>query len=265
MALLNLSKSRTRQLITLEGMPTVPDKAKLWYEANAKQNSSYKRGPAKHQEMLLAGARVEGGSSVVAVSSSYVNTGILQHALGGISAVRVQQLKTIGMPTESLGEAVLWRSNRSTQSNHTAGARTKAKPAPVLFANPLRAKFDKRNAVILVASDWRVNLHARFLRLMAKDARVAMMAAVAGSLHLVVTHEEKLHIILWGMQHGFYSDAMHALNIIGPEDSELWPLLARKCIYARGRFYARIDQFDRFLDVGDSVALNVRHNLRSKC
>jgi hypothetical protein len=100
---------------------------------------------------------------------------------------------------------------------------------PVLFANQLRAKFDKRNAVILVASDWRVKLHARFLRLMAKDARVAMMAAVAGSLHLVVTHAEKLHIILWGMQHGFYRDAMHALNAIGPEDSELWPLLALVC------------------------------------
>jgi hypothetical protein len=87
-------------------MPTDPDKAKLCYEANAKQNPSYKRGPAKHQEMLLAGACVEGGSSVVAVSSSHVNTGILQHALGGISAVRVQQLKTLGMPTESLDEAV---------------------------------------------------------------------------------------------------------------------------------------------------------------
>jgi hypothetical protein len=64
---------------------------------------------------------------------------------------------------------------------------------------------------------------------MAKDARVAMMAAVAGSLHLIVSHEEKLLIILWGMQHGFYRDAMDALNTIGPGDSELWPLLALVC------------------------------------
>jgi hypothetical protein len=229
MALLSLSKSRIRQLITLEGMPTDPDRAKLWYDANAKKNTSYKRGPAKHQEMLLAAARVEGGSSVVAVSSASINTGILQHALGKISAVRVGQLKTLGMPTESVDDAVLWRQNRITQSNHTAGARTKANPAPVLFVNQLRAKFSQRNVVILVASNWRVELHARMLRLLAKDAKVAMMAAVAGSLHLVITHAEKLHIILWGMQRGFYSDAMHALNVIGPEDSELWPLLALVC------------------------------------
>lgn len=124
MSLLDLSRSRIRQLITLEGMPTDAVNAKLWYEANAKKNPSYKRGPAKHEEMLLAGACVEGGSAVVAVSSCYVNTGSLQHALGGISAARVQQLKTLGMPTESLDEAVMWRNNRITQSNHTARART---------------------------------------------------------------------------------------------------------------------------------------------
>ena len=33
MALLHLSKSRIRQLTTLEGMPTDPDEAKLWYDA----------------------------------------------------------------------------------------------------------------------------------------------------------------------------------------------------------------------------------------
>ena len=124
-ALLELSRSRIRQLITLEGMPTDPDEAKLWYDANAKKNPSYKRGPAKHEEMLLAAAYVEGGSSVVGVSSSSVNTGILQHELGGISAVRVHQLKDLGMPTHSLDAAVLWRRNRITQSNHTAGAHTK--------------------------------------------------------------------------------------------------------------------------------------------
>ena len=173
---------------------------------------------------------VEGGSSVVAVSSSSVNTGILQHALGGISAVGGScRAAQNSRNAESVDDALLWRQNRITQSNHTAGARTKANPAPVLFANQLQVKFDQRNAVILVASDWRDKLNARILRLLAKDAKVAMMAAVSGSLHLVVTHAEKLHIILWGMQYGSYSDAMHALHIIGPEDSELWPLLALVC------------------------------------
>jgi hypothetical protein len=51
MALLELSRSPIRQLIILEGMPTDPDEAKLWYDANAKKNPSYKRGPAKHEEM----------------------------------------------------------------------------------------------------------------------------------------------------------------------------------------------------------------------
>jgi hypothetical protein len=147
MALLELSRSRIRQLITQEGMPTDPDEAKLWYDANAKKNPSYKQGPAKHEELLLAGACVEGGSSVVAVSSSSVNTGILQHVLGGISAVRVHQLKVLGMPTNSLDDAVLWRRNRITHSNHTAGARTKANPAPGLFANQLRVKFGQKNTI----------------------------------------------------------------------------------------------------------------------
>jgi hypothetical protein len=53
MALLELNRSPIRQLIILEGMPTYPDEAKLWYDANAKKNPSYKRGPAKHEEMLL--------------------------------------------------------------------------------------------------------------------------------------------------------------------------------------------------------------------
>jgi hypothetical protein len=131
-------------------MQTDADNAKLWYEANAKKNPSYKQGPAKHEEMLLAGACVEGWSSVVAVSSSSVNTGILQHALGGISAVRVKQLKALGMPSNSVYDALQWRTNRVTHSNHTAGARvtrTKANAAPVLFANQLRAKFGQRNVV----------------------------------------------------------------------------------------------------------------------
>jgi hypothetical protein len=41
-------------------------------------------------------------------------------------AVRVGQLKTLGMPTDSLDDAVLWRKNRITHSNRPAGARTKA-------------------------------------------------------------------------------------------------------------------------------------------
>ncbi len=69
MQLLSLSKSRIRQLITLEGMPTQPDEAQLWYGAKAKKNPTYKRGPAKHQEMLLAGARVAGTTAVIAESS----------------------------------------------------------------------------------------------------------------------------------------------------------------------------------------------------
>jgi hypothetical protein len=228
MALLNLSKSRIRQLITVEGMPTDPAKAKLWYEANAKKNPSYKRGPAKHQEMLLAGTRVEGGSFVVAASSSSVHTGILQHALG-ISAARVGQLKILGMPTDSLDDAVAWRRDRITPTNKIAGECTKINPVPVLFVNELRSKFDQRNVVILVVSNWRVTIHDRMLRLLAKDAKFAMMAAVSGSLHLVITHTEKLHIILWAMHCGFYSDAMHALNVLGPDDSELWPMLALVC------------------------------------
>jgi hypothetical protein len=99
-------------------MPTDADNAKLWYEANAKKNPSYKRGPANHAEMLLAGACVEGGSSAVSVSSSSVNTGILQHALGGISAVHVKQLKALGMPSNSVYDALKWRTNRVTHSNH---------------------------------------------------------------------------------------------------------------------------------------------------
>jgi hypothetical protein len=65
--------------------------------------------------------------------------------------------------------------------------------------------------------------------LLDKDAKVAIMAAVSGSLYLVITHADKLHIILWAMQRGFHSDAMHALNVIGPDDSELWSMLELVC------------------------------------
>ena len=92
---------------------------------------------------------------------------------------------------------------------------------------------------MLVASDWRDELHARMLMLLAKDAKVVTMAVVAGSLHLVIKHAEKLHIILWGMQRGFYSDAMHALSDIGPEDSELWSLLALVCALHIGELTTR--------------------------
>jgi hypothetical protein len=87
-------------------MPTQPDEVQLWYDAKAKKNPSYKRGPAKHHETLLAGARVSGTTAVVATSSVSVTTGLLQHALGGISAVRVGQWKLLGMPTDSLANAV---------------------------------------------------------------------------------------------------------------------------------------------------------------
>jgi hypothetical protein len=50
--LLCLSRSRIRQLITLEEMPTVPEQAKLWYEANAKKNPSYKRCDSEGQPSI---------------------------------------------------------------------------------------------------------------------------------------------------------------------------------------------------------------------
>jgi hypothetical protein len=182
MALLNLSKSRIRQLITLEEMPTDPDEAKLWYDANAKKNPLYKRGPAKHQEMLLAGACVEGFCCRCLLRFRQHGHSPTCFGRNFCCSCRAAQNSR---NAESVDDALLWRQNRITQSNHTAGARTKANPAPVLFANQLQVKFDQRNAVILVASDWRDKLHARILRLLAKDAKVAMKAAVSGSLHLV--------------------------------------------------------------------------------
>jgi hypothetical protein len=230
MQLLSLSKSRIRQLITLEGMPTQPDEARLWYDAKAKKNPTYKRGPAKHQEMLQAGARVAGTTAVVAESSVSVTTGLLQHALGGISAVRVGQLKLLGMPTDSLANAVEWRKSRITDSNHTAGALTKTAPAPLFFANEFRARFDAHRIIILADYNWRVNLHGRIVRMLEQEKfGVAMVAAVAGSLHLVVTRTEQLHVILLAMQHGLYRDASRALTQIKCGDCELAQLLSLVC------------------------------------
>ncbi len=58
---------------------------------------------------------------------------------------------------------------------------------------------------------------------------VAMVAAVAGSLHLLVTHAEQLHIVLLAMQHGLYSGSSRALTQIKHGDCELAPLLSLVC------------------------------------